>query len=188
MSEWLAPILDFLKSFRCFAVVNEWQGAVQLRNGHFRRVLGPGWWWNWPFIEAVYEVNTNTGTVDIGPLPLTSLDDQSVTASAVVMWKVRDVRKFQLECEDPREVLHDAASGALAGAVLKTEWVDIPHQEFIDRVAKVVRAQAFNYGIEVVSMRWTGIVRSEPMVVWSVGATPVGVSTPALKGAGSGDE
>lgn len=179
--EWLGTVWDFLKSFRCFTEVAPWEGAVHTRFGQFKRVLTPGYYFLIPFVDGVYHVTINTATVDIGPLPLTSLDDHSVTASAVVVWRVRDVQRFQLECEDPKEVLHDAASGALATAILRTMWVDIPHQAFIERVAKEVRASAWRYGIEVVSMRWTGLVRSEPVVVWNVGVAPSGVSTHTLK-------
>jgi regulator of protease activity HflC (stomatin/prohibitin superfamily) len=161
--------------------VNEWQGAVLLRRGRFKRVLTPGWYMLIPMMDSVYTVNTNTSTVDIGPLPVTSVDDQPVTASAVVTWRVRDVQRFQLECEDPREVLHDAASGALANAILSTEWVDIPHVRFIDAVARAVRGAAWRYGIEVVSMRWTGIVHAQPIVVWNVGVAPGSVSAHVLK-------
>ncbi len=180
MSEWFGPVLDFIKSLWFLTVVMEWEGAVQMRRGRLHRVLTPGWYLVWPLMDTVFHTNVLTKTVDVGPLALTSRDDRSVTASAVVTWHVANVGKFLTECEDPHEVLHDAASGALAHAVLANEWVDIPHESFMLGVLKVVRKAAFRYGIEVDGMRWTGVVQSQPLVVWTVGTSPASVSAHAL--------
>lgn len=169
MTGWVSALLERLHTLKWWSIVLPWQGAIHVRLGRLKRVLKPGWYLTVPVIDEVWAVNVLRRTTDIGPLPLTTQDKVGVTASALVTWEVADVELFQTTCEDPKEVLHDAASGALAHAVLTHDWDVVPTEPFMAAVCTRVRRQARRYGIRVVGMKYTGIAQCRPLVVWSVG-------------------
>lgn len=184
--EWLVTLVEFLKSATWpLRIVQAWEGAIHLRLGRYKRTLTPGWWLIVPALDRVWDASLLTEPTDIGPLVLTTHDGLSVTVAAVVTWEVADVKRYLLGCSDPREALHDAASGTLAHAVLGADWANIPTEPFIAAVCTQVRKSCHRYGIRVLRMQWTGIAQCRPMVVWNVAGGGV-VATPTLAGKGEG--
>jgi regulator of protease activity HflC (stomatin/prohibitin superfamily) len=184
MSELLPAFVEFLKSCLFWTIVNPWQGAIHVRGGQLLRVLEPGWYLTVPVIDTVWHVDVLPRSTDIGPLPLVTRDGYNVAASAVVVWEVADVERFQTACHDAKEVLHDACSGELAHAVLASDWAEIPSEGFIERVAEAAHYAVHDYGLRVLRMRWTGVTQVRPIVVWTVGGhgggTAVGGADSAL--------
>lgn len=169
MAEWLQTLVQFLKSLKFLVTVQDWEGAILMRAGRFKRVLDPGVRLKWPLLDRVWDTSLLAGTTDIGPLPLVTRDGYAVTASAVVTWEVGNVHRFLTTCQDPKEVIHDAASGELAHAVLANDWDIIRAEPFIGSVALNVRDTLRQYGIRVLRMRWTGLSQVRPTVLWVVG-------------------
>lgn len=180
MLEWLQPVVDFVKSLRFVHVVQPWEAAIHLRLGRVRRLLKPGWYFTMPVLDSVLATNVTRRPLDVGPLPLTTKDGVNVTAAAVVTYEVEDVEAFLTKCEDAKEAVHDCASGALAHAVLRTDWAQVPTEPFIAAVCVRVRRRCKRYGIRVHSMEWTGVSQTRPLAMWMVGGHSSSNNTPPV--------
>lgn len=183
----LQPLLEAVRSLRCWTVVEPWEAGLHLRLGRVRRVLTPGWYFIMPVLDSVLTANVTRRPLDVGPLPLTTRDGVNVTAAAVVTYEVEDVEAFLTRCEDAKEAVHDSASGALAHAVLGADWSTVPTEPFIKAVCVRVRRRCRRFGIAVHSMEWTGVSQCRPLAMWLVGGHGSGSGTPPVVAAAASE-
>ena len=156
-------LLDLIALFYFGTVVAVYERAVVLRLGKFSRELQPGFHWVWPFaIEEVLKVNVVPESNDLPAQALTTADGRNIVASAVVVYRVRDVRKLLLETEDAETVLADASRGTIRQHLCRLTWDEIrqPGSKIDDDLTRAVRSNAFRWGIEVLSVMLSDLSRT----------------------------
>ena len=70
------------------AINKEWEEAIILRFGKFQRLVGPGFFFKWPYIETFLKQDKRIITLDIQRQEVMTKDNISVTVDAVVFVKV----------------------------------------------------------------------------------------------------
>lgn len=146
----------FVEVFSFTTIVDEYEQAVLLRLGRFKKVLKPGLHFIYPLrIDTVYKENVVQETQSVGSQSLTSLDGKSVLISAVLTYKIRDIRKYMLEVEDAAGVLEDSTYAVVADAIEEATWDQIRQPGFSAAVHKDIRTKAFRWGIEVISLQFS---------------------------------
>jgi regulator of protease activity HflC (stomatin/prohibitin superfamily) len=98
--------------------VNEWDRAIILRFGRFRRVQGPGLFLLVPLADRVAEtVDIRIRVTDFSAQETLTLDSVTVTVDALCFWLVWDPQKAILELEDYQEAVILASKTALRDSV-----------------------------------------------------------------------
>ena len=77
------------------AINKEWEEAIILRFGKFQRLVGPGFFFKWPYIETFLKQDKRIINLDISRQEVMTKDNISVTVDAVVFVKVINT-KFSL--------------------------------------------------------------------------------------------
>lgn len=152
--------LQFIDLFYVARVVDAWESGIVLRLGRFHRRVGPGLRWVLPLsLERLVTHPMTPDTVKLDAQSLTTADDVAVVVSAVVTWRVGDVKKLILKTNGHEQVLLDSATGVLADHVTGVTWKDLCTEEFRATITSAVQARARRWGIKVLEVQLKDVSR-----------------------------
>ena len=116
----LSLILFFAALIIVFSIrkANEWERAIVLRFGKFRKVKGPGIFFLVPLADRTAEyVDIRIRVTDFSAQETLTLDSVTVTVDAICFWLVWDPQKAVLEVENYRDAVVLSSKTALRNAV-----------------------------------------------------------------------
>jgi regulator of protease activity HflC (stomatin/prohibitin superfamily) len=167
-------LVQFIDLFYFVRVIDQYMGGVVLRLGKYHRTLGPGAHMVWPLgIERVLMQHTNPSTTKLDAQSLTTADGVAVVVSAVVTWRVSNVRKVLLECDGHEQVMLDSTTGVLAEHVTGVVWSDLVTEEFRCTITSAVAQRARKWGIKVMKVQLKDVARCRSLRLFSGSAPPV---------------
>ena len=143
-----------------FVIVEQWNGAVQLRFGKFIKVLYPGIHFKIPFFDSIVECPVITQSVNLPSQTLTTLDEQSIVLKSIIRYKVSNIRTYLLGVMHANDVLIDTTQGMIRDVVELTTWDDLV--DVNETITDKVKEYVVRWGIEVEAVTITdlGIVKS----------------------------
>jgi membrane protease subunit HflK len=111
---WVVIGLVLLLVFSSFQLIGEQQRGVVLRFGQFARIMqpGPNFKWPWP-IESVTKVNATEIKTFSSTVPVLTKDENIVTVSLNVQYRISDPRLYLYGSRNADEVLQQAAQSAV---------------------------------------------------------------------------
>lgn len=159
-------ILDFLATswdvLRPWIVVNDFEGGVILRFGRYFRELTPGLQWKLPIADTTVITSTVITTMALRPQTLTTRDDLTVVISAIVKYRIADVRAYLLDIWDSADVLNDLTLGAIKEIVSTVNYSDLQKHGIEEQVLAIIQSEANEYGVHIYKVTFSdfGKVRS----------------------------
>ena len=143
-----------------FVIIEQWNGAVQLRYGKFIKVLYPGIHFKIPFFDSVIECPVITQSVNLPSQTLTTLDEQSIVLKSIIRYKVSNIQTYLLGVMHANDVLIDTTQGMIRDVVELTRWDDLV--DVNETITNKVKEYVVKWGIEVEAVTITdlGIVKS----------------------------
>jgi len=143
-----------------FVIVEQWNGAVQLRYGKFIKVLYPGIHFKIPFFDSVIECPVITQSVNLPSQTLTTLDDESIVLKSIIRYRVSNIQTYLLGVMHANDVLIDTTQGMIRDVVELTTWDDLV--DVNETITNKVKEYVVRWGIEVEAVTITdlGIVKS----------------------------
>ena len=114
IGRWVALAVALLLAFSCFQLIGEQQRGVVLRFGQYNRTMqpGPNFKFPWP-IESVTKVNATEVRTFSNSLPVLTRDENIITVSFNVQYRVGDPQKFLFGTTDAVRVLEQTAQSAV---------------------------------------------------------------------------
>lgn len=111
---WIGLALVLFLAFNCFVLVGEQDRGVVLRFGKFARVMqpGPNFKLPWP-IESVTKINTTGVRTFSNALPVLTRDENIVTVSFNVQYRISDPQMYLFGSRDADRVLEQVAQSAV---------------------------------------------------------------------------
>jgi membrane protease subunit HflK len=143
-----------------FVIIEQWNGAVQLRCGKFIKVLSPGIHFKIPFFDSVIECPVITQSVNLPSQTLTTLDDESIVLKSIIRYRVSNIQTYLLGVMHANDVLIDTTQGMIRDVVELTTWDDLV--DVNETITNKVKEYVVRWGIEVEAVTITdlGIVKS----------------------------
>jgi regulator of protease activity HflC (stomatin/prohibitin superfamily) len=143
-----------------FVIVEQWNGAVQLRYGKFIKVLYPGIHFKIPFFDSIIECPVITQSVNLPSQTLTTLDDESIVLKSIIRYRVSNIQTYLLGVMHANDVLIDTTQGMIRDVVELTTWDDLV--DVNETITNKVKEYVVRWGIEVEAVTITdlGIVKS----------------------------
>jgi len=153
-------LVRFGRDMLPFVIIEQWNGAVQLRCGKFIKVLSPGIHFKIPFFDSIIECPVITQSVNLPSQTLTTLDEQSIVLKSIIRYKVSNVRTYLLGVMHANDVLIDTTQGMIRDVVELTTWNDLV--DVNETITNEVKEYVVRWGIEVEAVTITdlGIVKS----------------------------
>ncbi|RCK76792.1 MAG: hypothetical protein ANABAC_3217 [Anaerolineae bacterium] len=107
-------------------IANQWEKAIVLRFGRFRKLAGPGLFWVTPIIETIPNwIDHRVMVTPFSAEKTLTKDTVPVDVDAVLFWMVWDAEKAALEVEDYRMAITWAAQTALREVIGQMYLADI---------------------------------------------------------------
>jgi regulator of protease activity HflC (stomatin/prohibitin superfamily) len=142
-------------------VASQWEKAVVLRLGEFRKLAGPGPFWIIPIIETTpMWVDHRVMVSPFAAQKTLTKDTVPVDVDAVLFWVVWDAEKAALEVEDYRAAVDWAAQTALRDIIGRMMLADIlVGRSVIDKqLQQVIDERTTPWGVTVQSVEIRDIV------------------------------
>ncbi len=119
---WVGLGLALLIVFSSFKLIGEQQRGVVLRFGQFSRIMqpGPNFKWPWP-IESLTKVNATEIKTFSNTVPVLTKDENIVTVSLNVQYRISDPRLYLYGSRNADEVLKQAAQSAVREQVGRSD-------------------------------------------------------------------
>ncbi len=141
-------------------IAKEWERAIVLRFGKFRKVKGPGVFFLIPFIDRVDKVvDLRTRVTDFVAETTLTKDSVTVTVDALCFWLVWDAEKAVCEVENYIEAVVLSSQTALRSAISKNDLSTLLEngEQIENMVREEVDKKTTEWGITVSHIEITDI-------------------------------
>lgn len=147
-----------------FQVILEWDKAVILRLGRFKKVHGPGIFFIVPIIDRIAkEIDTRIRATDFSAEKTLTKDTVPVHVDALAFWMIWDAQKAVLEVENFLEAITLSAQTALRASIGKNKLTTLlSDKEYIcNEIQQMLDEKTNSWGISIMSVEITDIVIPE---------------------------
>ena len=142
-------------------IASQWERAIVLRFGRFRRTAGPGAFFMIPIVDSVAAwVDTRVRTTTFMAEQTLTRDTVPVDVDAVLFWVVWDAEKAALEVESYRDAISWSAQTALRDIIGRTLLADLlmGRERIDDELRKMIDERTTPWGITVQSVEIRDVV------------------------------
>ena len=149
-----------------FQIVKEWERAVPLRLGKFKKIKGPGFFIILPFIDTINKiVDLRIRANDFQAETTLTKDSVALTVDAIAFWMVWDPEKAVLEVENYVDAVILSAQTALRDAVGENNLSTFiaEREELGEEVRKAVDKKTSQWGITIQSIEIRDITIPEQL-------------------------
>lgn len=158
---WLEATIAY---FRFLFVIDQYDMGVVLRFGKYSRTVGPGLHFIVPFgIEESLEDTVVRTTSYLDTQTVTSIDGKSVNISAILVYKIGNIKRWLLEVDDAEDALHDMTYGIISELAENKAWAEIMRPAFMDEVTRMVQDEAITWGARVEAVKLADRVQSKSL-------------------------
>jgi regulator of protease activity HflC (stomatin/prohibitin superfamily) len=147
------------------AINKEWEEAIVLRFGKFQRLVGPGFFFKWPFAESFLKQDRRIVTLDVSRQEVMTKDNISVSVDAVVFMKVVNTKDSLVNIQNVWNSVMKYAQTTMRDVVGNVELDELlaRRDEIADRIAKIVERETQDWGVDITSVNLQNVELPEDM-------------------------
>lgn len=138
-------------------IIPDYEQAVLLRNGHFKKVLNPGFHVKLPIFDEVISQHVVVTTLSLAPQSLYTKDRQNIVVKGVVKYKIADVKTFLLEVFDAQDALADMTQSIIKNIIISSSLEQCIDPEMDNVLTKKARVEARKWGVDIQQVTLTDI-------------------------------
>ncbi len=144
---------------------NQWEEAIVLRLGKFKRTVGPGIFFVIPFIENAISRDLRIRTVDIPKQEVITKDNISVGVNAVAFLKVVDTKRSIINIQDFLYAVKQYSQTTLRNVIGQKELDELleKRESIAKSIKTVVDEESDKWGIDVIKIELQDIEVPEDM-------------------------
>jgi len=166
------PILFFIIAFvsllflpASVAINKEWEEAIILRLGKFQRLVGPGFFFKWPFAESFLRQDRRIITLDVARQEVMTKDNISVSIDAVVFMKVVNTKDSLVNIQNVWNSVMKYAQTTMRDVVGNVELDELlaRRDEIAERIEKIVERETREWGVDITSVNLQNVELPEDM-------------------------
>ena len=147
------------------AINKEWEEAIILRFGKFQRLVGPGFFFKWPYVETFLKQDKRIITLDISRQEVMTKDNISVTVDAVVFVKVVNTKDSIVNIRNVWDSVMKYAQTTMRDVVGDVELDELlaRRDEVADKIAAIVDRETKDWGVDITSVNLQTVELPEDM-------------------------
>jgi regulator of protease activity HflC (stomatin/prohibitin superfamily) len=148
---WIVGLFVLLIIIGGLRVIKQYEEAVVLRLGKYKRILKPGLRYVIPGFEKAYRVDLRIRTIDVEPQETISRDTVPVNVDAVIYYKVQDIKKAVLDVEEFQKAAIKLAQTTLRDIVGKStlDQLLMKKDQIGEAIKKILDKGTDEWGIKV---------------------------------------
>jgi len=149
----------------CVAINKEWEEAIILRFGKFQRLVGPGFFFKWPFAESFLKQDRRIVTLDVSRQEVMTKDNISVSIDAVVFMKVVNTKDSLVNIQNVWNSVMKYAQTTMRDVVGNVELDELlaRRDEIANRIAKIVERETQDWGVDITTVNLQNVELPEDM-------------------------
>jgi regulator of protease activity HflC (stomatin/prohibitin superfamily) len=147
------------------AINKEWEEAIILRFGKFQRLVGPGFFFKWPYAETFLKQDKRIINLDISRQEAMTKDNISVTVDAVVFVKIVNTKNSLVNIRNVWDSVMKNAQTSLRDVVGDVELDELlaRRDEVANKIAKIVDQETRDWGVDIISVKLQTVELPEDM-------------------------
>lgn len=147
------------------AVNKQWQEAIILRFGRFRRLVGPGIFYKWPWIERFLRQDIRIQTLDVMKQEVMTRDNISLMVDAVVFMKVINTPKSLINIVNVKLSTVQYAQTTMRDVIGNVELDELLAQrdQIAERIKTIVDKETEEWGVDILSVNLQNIELPDDM-------------------------
>jgi regulator of protease activity HflC (stomatin/prohibitin superfamily) len=147
------------------AINKEWEEAIILRFGKFQRLVGPGFFFKWPYIETFLKQDKRIVNLDIQRQEVMTKDNISVTVDAVVFVKIVNTKDSLVNIRNVWDSVMKYAQTTMRDVVGDVELDELlaRRDEVADKIANIVDRETRDWGVDITSVNLQTVELPEDM-------------------------
>jgi len=150
-------IINWFNYITPAVIIPNYEQAVLLRNGHFKKVLGPGFHVKLPIFDEVITQHVVVTTLSLAPQSLYTQDKQNIVVKGVIKYRIADVQSFLLEVFDAQDALSDMTQSIIKNIIISSSLEQCIDPELDNILTKKVRMEAKKWGVDIQQVTLTDI-------------------------------
>jgi membrane protease subunit HflK len=159
--DWIEALISY---FQFLFVIDQYDMGVVLRFGKYNRTVGPGLHFMYPWgIEETLEDTVVRTTSYLETQTVTTADDKSVNITAILVYKIGNIKRWLLEVDDAEEALHDMTYGIISELAETKTWAELMKPPFMEEVTELVQEEAISWGARVEAVKLSDRVASKSL-------------------------
>jgi len=147
------------------AINKEWEEAIILRFGKFQRLVGPGFFFKWPYVETFLKQDKRIINLDISRQEVMTKDNISVTVDAVVFVKVVNTKDSLVNIRNIWDSVMKYAQTTMRDVVGDVELDELlaRRDEVAEKIANIVERETQEWGVDIISVKLQTVELPEDM-------------------------
>jgi regulator of protease activity HflC (stomatin/prohibitin superfamily) len=147
------------------AINKEWEEAIILRFGKFQRLVGPGFFFKWPYIETFLKQDKRITTLDISRQEVLTKDNISVTVDAVVFVKIVNTKDSLVNIRNVWDSVMKYAQTTMRDVVGEIELDELlaRRDQVAEKIAKIVDRETADWGVDITTVNLQTVELPEDM-------------------------
>lgn len=147
------------------AINKEWEEAIVLRFGKFQRLVGPGFFFKWPFAETFLRQDRRIITLDVSRQEVMTKDNISVSIDAVVFVRVVNTKDSLVNIRDVWTSVRKYAQTTMRDVVGNVELDELlaRRDEIANKIGEIVERGTQNWGVDIISVNLQNVELPEDM-------------------------
>ncbi len=147
------------------AINKEWEEAIILRFGKFQRLVGPGFFFKWPYIETFLKQDKRIINLDIQRQEVMTKDNISVTVDAVVFVKVVNTKYSLVNIRNVWDSVMKYAQTTMRDVVGDVELDELlaRRDELANKITRIVEQETQEWGVDITSVKLQTVELPEDM-------------------------
>jgi regulator of protease activity HflC (stomatin/prohibitin superfamily) len=150
-------IINWFNYLTPAVIIPNYEEAVLLRNGHFKKVLGPGFHVKLPIFDDVITQHVVVTTLSLAAQSLYTKDKQNIVVKGVIKYRIADVKIFLLEVFDAQDALADMTQSIIKNIIISSSLEQCIDPEMDNILTKKTRMEARKWGVDVQQVTLTDI-------------------------------
>jgi regulator of protease activity HflC (stomatin/prohibitin superfamily) len=138
-------------------IIRDYEEAVLLRFGIFKKVLKPGLHFKIPLFDEVIDQHVVITTLSLDAQSLYTKDKQNIVVKGVIKYRIADVKIFLLEVWDAQDALSDMSASIIKNVIMSMSLDECTDSEIDNLLTKKVRVEAKKWGVEVQQVTLTDL-------------------------------
>jgi len=161
----LLAVVSLFPLPRTVAINKEWEEAIILRFGKFQRLVGPGFFFKWPYVETFLKQDKRIITLDISRQEVMTKDNISVTVDAVVFVKIVNTKDSLVNIQNVWNSVMKYAQTTMRDVVGDVELDELlaRRDEVAEKIAKIVDQETSDWGVDITSVNLQTVELPEDM-------------------------
>ena len=147
------------------AINKEWEEAIILRFGKFQRLVGPGFFFKWPYVETFLKQDKRITTLDISRQDVMTKDNISVTVDAVVFMKIVNTKDSVVNIRNVWDSVMKMAQTTMRDVVGDVELDELlaRRDEVATKIANIIDRETADWGVDITSVNLQTVELPEDM-------------------------